>query len=308
MTNKALIIGTGSIAKKHVINLHALKYKTYIYSSTKNKINLENKKVELNYIYDLKNLKDYDFAILANSTNKHINILNYLVDNKIHTYCEKPINNKIFNHNSLRKKIVKKKILVFIGFQLLQHKIIKYLKKKIDKKRILSFNFEVGHDLTKWRTGKQGKNRYFMNQSKGGGVIFELIHEVNLIQNLIGKIDYVKTLKKKSNKKNNFEDLAVSVIKIKNIIGSLNQDMVSPVYYRKIKILTKKKLFIFDMANNTLQINDKIIKINNSKDSYQNLLKKNLQFFIRLIKKKDTNMKYFDQSINDLKTAIKMHS
>ena len=62
------------------------------------------------------------------------------------------------------------------------------------------------------------------------------------------------------------------------------------------------------MANNTLQINDKIIKINNSKDSYQNLLKKNLQFFIRLIKKKDTNMKYFDQSINDLKTAIKMHS
>ena len=62
------------------------------------------------------------------------------------------------------------------------------------------------------------------------------------------------------------------------------------------------------MANNTLQINDKVIRINNSKDSYQNLLKKNLKFFIGLIKKKDTNMKYFDQSINDLKTAIKMHS
>ena len=39
---KVLIIGTSSIAKKHLINLNSLNYKISIFSETKNKINFKN--------------------------------------------------------------------------------------------------------------------------------------------------------------------------------------------------------------------------------------------------------------------------
>ena len=48
---KALIIGTGSIAKKHINNLYQLKYAIYIFSNSKNKVKLNNKDIKLNLYY-----------------------------------------------------------------------------------------------------------------------------------------------------------------------------------------------------------------------------------------------------------------
>jgi hypothetical protein len=135
-----------------------------------------------------------------------------------------------------------------------------------------------------------------------------LIHEINLIQNLLGKIIYIKTLKKKSNKNYNLEDLAVSIIKTKkNIIGLLHQDMVSPIFYRRIKILTQRNLYYLDIANNIFKINKKKIKLNISDNFHQSLLKKNLINFIKLIDNNNKSLEYFEQSISDLKVALKMH-
>ena len=159
--NKVLIIGTGSIAKKHAINLHSLKYKIYIFSASKNKIILNNKKININYIYNLDNLKDFKFAVLANDTNKHLSILTILIKKKINVYCEKPITNKKFDYANIRKKIIQNKILIFTGYQLLQHEKIQYLKKIISKEKILSFNLEVGHDYKKWRKGTLKKIAIF---------------------------------------------------------------------------------------------------------------------------------------------------
>ena len=305
---KALIIGTGSIAKKHINNLYQLKYAIYIFSNSKNKVKLNNKDIKLNYISSLKNLKNFDFAILANATFRHLNFLKILVKKKIHIYCEKPIFHKKFNFLKMKNEIKKNKIFFFTGYQLLQHENIIFLKKKLKNEKILSFNIEVGHDYKKWRSGNIDKTRYFLNKDKGGGVIFELIHEINLIQNLLGKIIYIKTLKKKSNKNYNLEDLAVSIIKTKkNIIGLLHQDMVSPIFYRSIKILTQRNLYYLDIANNIFKINKKKIKLNISDNFHQSLLKKNLINFIKLIDKNNKSLEYFEQSISDLKVALKMH-
>ena len=45
---KALVIGTGSIAKKHIINLNQLKYTIYVFSNSKSKVNSKNKNIKLN--------------------------------------------------------------------------------------------------------------------------------------------------------------------------------------------------------------------------------------------------------------------
>ena len=71
------------------------------------------------------------------------------------------------------------------------------------------------------------KNSYFISNEKGGGVIFELIHEINLLNHLFGNIKKIKTIKKNYNIKN-AEDIALSAFMTnKGNIGTLIQDMVA---------------------------------------------------------------------------------
>jgi len=297
-----LVIGTGSIAQSHIINLKKIGYEVSIFSESGNKIN---KIKNIKYIENLKNLKIFDFVVIANATNKHLKYLKILIESKKHIYCEKPIFFQKFNYSKIRKSIIKNNVLFFSGYQLLRHEKILYLKKILKNEKIISFLFEVGYDFKKWRKKQSFSKNYFLEKKKGGGVIFELIHEINLIQNLIGKIEYIKTIKKNI-KTNQMEDLAISTIKTNNgILGSLYQDMISQKYFRSYKIITTKKIMILDIANSKMIINNKILKIDNKKNSQKELLKRNIKLFSKLIKKKNT-LKFFDESIIDLKIALKM--
>lgn len=297
-----LVIGTGSIAQRHIINLKKIGYKVSVFSESGNKIN---KIKNINYLENLKNLKIFNFVVIANATNKHLKYLKILIKNKKHVYCEKPIYFKKFNISQIRKDIIRKNLMVFIGYQLMVHEKIRFLQNKLKNEKINSFIFEVGHDFRKWRKGNSFKNNYFLNDKNGGGVIFELIHEINLIQNLIGRISFIKTLRKKMNSKH-ITDIAISIVKTKNgCSGILYQDMISPTFFRNYKIVTEKKTYELDMVNSKLKINNKILPFNKRNNSHQELLKNNLILFTKMIKKK--SLISFDKGISDMKIALKMY-
>ncbi len=130
MNKNVLIIGSGSIAKKHIINLKKLNYNVYI--STSN-INFIKKSNNLINIKSLKNYPTFEFAIIANNTNDHLKSIKHLIEKKIHIYCEKPISNKIFNYKKIRTQLKKNKIIYHSGYQLLNDSKVLFLKKKIKK-------------------------------------------------------------------------------------------------------------------------------------------------------------------------------
>tara|TARA_B110000971_G_C19983660_1_gene488545 strand:+ start:148 stop:1071 length:924 start_codon:yes stop_codon:yes gene_type:complete len=299
-----LIFGTGSIAKKHIKNLISLKYKVHVYSK-ENKIFFEKNKI-VKKLSTLKNLPIFDFAIVANKTNEHLDTIKFLIDKKIHIYCEKPIFFKKFNFNGFRKGLIKNKIIFHMGYQLLNDTKIIYIKKKIKKLQVKSFQVVVGHNFQKWRKGGVRKGSYYSNTNKGGGVIFELIHEINLINYLFGKISKIKTLKSKADKFK-CEDVAVSVIETKkNLIGTLYQDMFSKTLFRNIKIFTKNKMIKIDFVKNHIFEDYKVIKFKNSNDQ-KNLLMKNILKFIRKIKMNNKSSSDYNDAIYDLNICLKMH-
>ena len=95
MLKKVLVIGTGSIAQKHIDILKSLKYLVYVYSETNNEFFKKNLKI--NRLLNLDKLNIFEFVILANKTSHHLKILKILINQKIHIYCEKPIFYKKFN-------------------------------------------------------------------------------------------------------------------------------------------------------------------------------------------------------------------
>ena len=47
-------------------------------------------------------------------------------------------------------------------------------------------NLEVGYDVRQWRPGRSIKNTVSTNKKLGGGTLFELSHEVDIITWFIG--------------------------------------------------------------------------------------------------------------------------
>ncbi len=303
--DKILIIGSGSIALKHY---HILKRNYDIYFLTKNK--MLKGKIKNNKIFNTWNKIpkiSFLFAIIANNTNEHLNSINWCIKKNINIYCEKPIYHKQFNYKNIRNKILKNKIFFTCGYHLRQNKKIKYLKKKIGNNSE-SFQFKVGHDILQWRNSPPRKQSYYIDTKKGGGCLNELVHEVNLIQYLFGRIENIKTFNKRTSRFNfKCEEFSTSIIRTKKKqIGTLYQDIFSPIFFRKLIILSQNKLFEYDFVKDLLKINNKKIKFK-SNDRQMNLLKLNLNSFAMSIKEKKFTIKYFDESIQDMLILQKMY-
>ena len=149
---------------------------------------------------------------------------------------------------------------------------------------------------------------YYINTKKGGGCLNELVHEINLIQFLFGKIEKIETFNKKT-KRFNFkcEEFSTSIIQTKKKqIGTLYQDIFSPIFFRSLTILCKNKLFEYDFVKDQLRLNKRVIKLK-SKTHQLDLLKNNLDFFVRMIKKRKFTLQYFDESVQDMLIVQKMY-
>ena len=302
-----LIIGTGSIANQHVKNLIKLKINVLVMIKNQNEKKRFDRDIikKIKFISDISKLrKEIFFAIVASSTHKHLEHIKLLIKMNINIFCEKPILNKLLEIKDLRQKIISKKIFFYVNYQLKKHNLIIELIKKIKDKKINYIEVRVGQNLKYWRKKKIRKDSYFIDSKKGGGVIFELIHEINLINNIFGKIIKIKTIKKNIlSNYNKCEDQAISLFETdKKISGTLVQDMVSKDKVRYIKIFMEKNRIKLDFIKNKIYVVDNkktnIIK-NKFQDLQKDLIKKNVESFINIINRKKISIKFFDEAVYD---------
>ena len=313
-SKSVLVIGSGSIANKHIKILIGLKFKVICLiksNSEKRRFSgLIRKKINFVNDLELKKKKNFLFVIIASSTYKHIKNLDFFSKKKINIFCEKPISNNLFLIKKVRNQLIKNKIHFFINYQLRQHNLVNKLKKIIKSENIYSVYLKVGHNVKYWRKNKARNKSYYLDVKKGGGVIFELVHEINLIRYLFGEIKIIKTIKKNRLQKN-CEDQALSIFKTKNNIpGILVQDMISEKKERYVEILSSNKKIRLDFVKNKIFVKSKniskVIK-NTERDNQMNLIKKNILFYISWIFNKKTSLKFYDDAVKDLKICLKMH-
>ena len=314
-SNKIILItGSGSIANKHIKISLQLNFAVLVLINSdieKKRFSKEN----YNKVRFIKNLKDIDindifFVIIASSTYRHRNEIEFFIKKKVNIFCEKPISNNLKSIKKIRKKIIDNKIFFYINYQLKQHSLINKMKLLINKEKIYHIEARVGHNLKYWRKNKIRNKSYYIDTKKGGGVIYELIHELNLIRYIFGNILKIKTIKSNYTLEKS-EDHAISIFKTnKNIPGTLIQDMLSEKKERYFKVLTSKNSIKLDFIKNKIFIfnkkNSKTIK-NKYKDDQINLIKKNIENYIEWIKKGKFNIKFFDEAVEDLKICNKMH-
>jgi predicted dehydrogenase len=189
----ALLVGLGSIGRRHLANLAALGINRLgIYRSGKGAGQSERERLYGTRIYSsyAKALSDgYSLVVVANPTHLHLEYALEAIKAGCHVYLEKPVSHDLAGLDALQKAQQKSGIMLQVGCQLRFHPIISKAKEWLAQGlvgRPLMAHVQAGKYLPDWHPEEDYRESYAACRDMGGGVVLTLIHEIDYLQWLLG--------------------------------------------------------------------------------------------------------------------------
>ncbi len=176
-----------------------------------------------------------EFAIIANPTVCHLETATRLVDSKIPFIIEKPVSDKLDGLDDLQSSVQTSALPVLVGFQLRHHpgyqKFVEVITSGVIG-RPLSLQGYVGQYLLSWRPGTDYRQNYSASHEMGGGVIFDLCHEIDIATSVMGKVIAVHCVcGQYSDLEIDSEDVAELILEHENhCISHIHLDYLEPRY------------------------------------------------------------------------------
>lgn len=297
------LIGFGSIGQRHYNNLQ--KYSKSIAVLTKRK-DLKDILVAPDW-KSFAALGPYEVIFVTNETFKHVPAIVKSIKFKPRAiFVEKPLSHNTKGLKRLAGILKKQKISLYVGYNFHFLEPLVEIKKIIQNKtlgKIYYLRLSVGQDLRVWRKRDYRLN-YAAKKSRGGGVMLDLVHEINYAGWLLGEALIPKTavIKKVSALKINTEDCADSIFTTKSgAVVSIHQDYLRPTLKRNLEIVGEKASLNWDYGAEAIVVEskDKIFKKKNVIIRNQ-MFTEELKYFFNLLSKK----KYFsniNEAIYDIK-------
>ena len=293
---KILIIGLGSIGKRHAKNLLKLRHNNLIFCTKNN-----NLPKELRYIKKFTNLSDAlkerpNVAFICNETNLHCKTAIKCVESNCHLFIEKPLGNKIKEIKNLQKKIEKKKVVNMVGYMMRFHPAIKEIKRLLQKKhlgRLFYAYGEWGEYLPNWHPKENYKKSYAAKKNSGGSSI-TLSHDLDLFRWFFGPIKKVsKEIIKNTKLKIKAESASDFLIKFKSDLNAfIHVDYLQKKPSRYLKIVGEEGLVTFKYNENKLTIakfNEKTKIVKFKKFERNHMFIDEIKYFLKNSKNKQNN-------------------
>lgn len=175
-----LIIGLGSIGRKHIDAIREVRSGAVIYALRSLADPVQYKDIQ--NIHSLNELKvKPDFVVISNPTGLHGKTIFECLDLECPLFIEKPVLDNLEYAERIIEKVRKKSIITYVAFNLRFHPALQFLKQYIDttEPRVNEVNIYCGSFLPEWRPGKDFRTIYSANAAMGGGVHLDLIHELD---------------------------------------------------------------------------------------------------------------------------------
>ena len=191
---KILIIGAGSIGRRHATNLATLGTDVSVFDVKQEFLNTVCYENNWDPIHDLNFALDnnkYDAAIICAPTNLHIPYAQKAVNAGLHIFIEKPLSHTMDGIENLIAAQKQKGLIGMAGFNLRFEPGLQYIKQCLDPDRVAFARVESGSYLPEWRPGTDYKKGYSANKSMGGGIILDDVDEIDYACWLFGYPDSV---------------------------------------------------------------------------------------------------------------------
>jgi len=249
---KVLIVGFGSIGKRHFDILNSMQEVKSIDLVTKQ--NIEGVEC-FSSLQGITSLDDYDYFIVSSETVKHFEQLKYL--------CSKVMNKKILVekplYNRANSEIALNNNDVYTAYNLRFHPVLQRLKSLVVNQDIYSATVFCGQYLPAWRPGRDYRESYSAHLTQGGGVLRDLSHELDYTSWLFGALDGLQCINtKRSDLEIQSDDIftAVGVTK-RNVVVNITLDYISKHPIRQLIIHTQDLTIEADVIKGCLVISDR---------------------------------------------------
>lgn len=249
---KILVCGYGSIGKKHAANLRVLGADIKIWRARSDRSN-EIIADKFTFEPDLAaGIAWCDGTVIATDSASHLEPAMMAAAQGKAIYLEKPVSNTQDGVEDLLSACTG--LVVEVGCQLRHHPNLIALKQILQNNEggpILAFNAWVGQRLDQWRPGTDYRKTYSADAARGGGALFDLVHEIDLMAWFSGPMrDVFAMLSHNSDLEMKAEDLANLVLKANNgAAGVVQLDMLSPAYRRGLQIICAEEVFTWEMLD-----------------------------------------------------------
>ncbi len=234
-----LVIGAGSIGRRHAANLDRLgeKFELIPWRDHDRAI--------------IDGRRDVGAVVIATATPIRLDLLAMCAENGWPFYCEKPLAWRVSDVDQLYRVAAPVADRSMLGFMMRYHPAIRALF-EIDLTTAYRFHFNIGHDVRQWRANWRFSQSYAA-AAEGGGVLLDLCHETDIANalfpglgvsgaNSIGHVDFPGV------------DFAtsVSLVSGSGVQGTVAMDYLSPVSQRRMAVDGLARVVNLDLVDPVL--------------------------------------------------------
>ena len=259
---RVLVTGRGSIAKRHVRHLREL-----VPDLT---IAIVSRSGEIDPVFGVCTVLggmdeaftwQPDAVVIASISSRHASELAWCLERGLPCLAEKPL---VTDRKQLEQlsRLARENVLppaIVVGCNLRYLPALAKLRGELTRDgscRVLRAQLEVGQELTQWRPGRELQASYSAFASQGGGVVFDLVHEIDMARWLLGPLTvqaavggHLSPLPIESN------DIHVALLKTAQrapVVVSL--DYVSQRPVRRYALVTTSGTYIVDLIQKSITL------------------------------------------------------
>lgn len=300
---KVLIIGLGSIAKKHIKALKHIKPDIRFFALRSGKSTEQFQDVA--NISDISECPEVDFVIIANPTAFHADAIKQVAYLKKPILIEKPPFHTLEQIADCLAIVNKNNIITYTAFSLRFLDCLLYLKKNIDINKVQEVNVYCGSYLPSWRSDTDYKKNYSANALMGGGVHLDLIHELDYVLWIFGSpIEVRTTLRSNSKIEVNSVDYANYTLIYKTFVVNIVLNYYRRDPKRTCEILLDDDTWNVDLMKNTITGFTNNGLLFQSKQTGQDTYINQMEYFCKAVSDKTIPFNSLAESVETLKIAL----
>jgi len=269
MVNRILVVGLGSIGKRHFAILNKLvpNAEFRFLRHTESKDQAKYSPPNLISIEQAASFRPH-LSVIANPASMHIETAEKLANTGSNLFIEKPMSTNSIGLQSLVDLCARQKLILAVGYNLRYLPSLMIFRKLILEGVIgdvLSVRVETGSYLPEWRPEADYVDTVSAKKELGGGALLELSHDIDYVRWIFGEVAWVRaSLMRQSSLEINVEDSVHLVLGFEpnsfgySLTGQLNLDFIRRDRQRNCTAIGKSGTLKWDAINNLIMHYDPI--------------------------------------------------
>jgi predicted dehydrogenase len=257
-----LVIGCGSIGRRHIRNLRSLGVREIIAfdirPEQRRQAAAEFETETIDTLDEAWN-REPGVAFITAPTSLHVPLALKAATHGCYLFIEKPLSNNKDGLEHLLQLIKQQQLLTMVGCNMRFHPGVAMVKTLLDQDAIgpvIAARVEMGHYLPDWHPWEDYRHSYSARNDLGGGVILDAIHEIDYLRWLLGEVASATCMAGKlSRLEIDTEDTAAILLRfVSGAIGEVHLDYIQRAYSRTCHVIGEEGTIHWDYTQGQVRL------------------------------------------------------